>query len=65
MKKAHPEYVITQLADHAIATGKDRASLFSEYIVAHYRATGKLAPGCDARDFYAYLDSKKEKPTHV
>jgi len=58
--KPHPEYVIPQLADVAIATGKDRNCLWSEYIVANYRATGKLAPGCDARDFYAYLDQNKE-----
>jgi len=56
MKKAHPELVIPQLVIKAISSGKDRGSLFSEYIVAHYRATGKLVPGCDARDFYAKLD---------
>jgi hypothetical protein len=56
--KAHPERVIPQLADAAISTGKDRNALFSEYIIAHYRSTGKLAPGCDAKDFYAYMDSR-------
>lgn len=40
----------------AIATGKDRQSLFSEYIRIHWRTTGKIAPGCDAKDFYAALD---------
>ena len=59
--KAHPERVIPQLVDRAIATGKDRNCLFSEYIVFHYRATGNLAPGCDARDFYAYLDGLKQE----
>jgi hypothetical protein len=64
--KAHPEKVIPQLADRAIATGKERNALFSEYIVLHWRATGNLAPGCDTRDFIAYLDSKqKERTPHV
>lgn len=64
-KKPHPELVIPQLLDRAIASGKDRGSLYSEYIVAHYRATGKLAPGCDARDFYAALDEKQENKTWI
>ncbi len=55
-KKAHPELVITELVEKAISTGKDRTALFSEYIVLHYRSTGKLAPGCNAHDFYAVLD---------
>lgn len=54
--KPHPEYVIPQIADRSIATGKDRNMLWSEYIRFHYKMTGKLAPGCDAKDFYAYID---------
>ena len=60
--KAHPEYVIPQIADLAIATGKERNALFSEYIRYHYKCTGKLVPGCDARDFYAYLDKTNPTP---
>jgi hypothetical protein len=56
MKKAHPELVIRQIVFMAIRTGKGRGSLFSEYIQKHWRTTGKLAPGCDSRDFYAVLD---------
>jgi hypothetical protein len=59
--KPHPEYVIPQLLERAIKTGKERNSLWSEYIVAHYRATGNLAPGCDTKDFYAALDSYGHK----
>jgi hypothetical protein len=57
-KKAHPERVIPQLLERAIETCKERNSLFSEYIVFHFRATGNLAPGCDARDFYVALDQR-------
>jgi hypothetical protein len=59
--KSHPEKVIPALLEKAIATGKERNSLWSEYIVAHYRATGNLAPGCDAKDFYAALDASALK----
>jgi hypothetical protein len=56
-EKSHPERVIVPLVVKAMETGKDRASLFSEYIRLHYHATGNLAPGCDAKDFYAVIDS--------
>jgi len=63
MAKPRPERVIKELLEVAVKTGKDRASLFSEYIRYHYKATGCLQPNCDARDFYAaldeYLKSKK------
>jgi hypothetical protein len=59
--KPRPEKVIPQLLEKAIATGKERNSLWSEYIVFHYRATGNLAPGCDAKDFYVALDSSASK----
>jgi hypothetical protein len=55
-KKVHPERVIREIVRMAMKTGKDRAALFSEYIRIHYQATGRLAPGCDAQDFYAVLD---------
>lgn len=51
MSKPRPERVFKELLE-----GKDRASLFSEYIRYHYKATGRLSPDCDARDFYAALD---------
>ncbi|MEZ0396826.1 MAG: hypothetical protein ABWK53_10415 [Anaerolineales bacterium] len=59
--KLHPERVIEPLVRKALETGKDRASLFSEYIKLHFRATGNLAPGCDAKDFYFVLDQILEK----
>jgi len=37
---------------------KDRQSAWSEYIRIVYRATGSLAPGCDARDFFAAYDEE-------
>ncbi len=54
--KPHPERVVVALVEKALETGKDRQSLFSEYIRLHFRATGRLSPGCDAKDFYAVLD---------
>ena len=56
--KPHPEKVNQALLDRAIATRKPRNALFSEYIRVHYIATGDIAPGCDAKDFYAALDAK-------
>jgi hypothetical protein len=65
MAKPRPERVITELLELVLKTGKDRASLFSEYIRYHYNATGRLQPDCNARDFYAaldeYLQSRKNK----
>jgi len=56
-KKAHPELVWPELLGNARRAAKDRGSAWSAYIVAHYRATGSLAPGCDARDFFAAWDA--------
>jgi hypothetical protein len=56
MSKPKPERVYKELLETVVKTGKDRASLFSEYIRYHFEATGQLSPGCDARDFYAALD---------
>jgi len=61
MSKPHPERVFEELVRKALETGKERAALFSEYIKLHYRVTGKLVPGCDARDFYFVLDQILEK----
>ena len=60
-KKVHPEKVIPQLVEVAIKKAKDRGSSFTEYIIAHYRATGNLAPGCDARDFFVVYDDMVSK----
>ena len=61
MAKPDPSKVIPQLLEAAIQTGKERNSLYSEYIRLHYRTTGNLAPGCDAKDFYAALDAKQSE----
>lgn len=55
-KKPHPESVIPEIVKRVIETGKERNALFSEYIRFHYKYTGKLSPGCDARDFYFVPD---------
>ncbi len=60
-KKTHPERVIPQLAERAIIKAKDKNSVFSEYIVLHFRATGNLAPGCDARDLIAWYQINLSK----
>jgi len=56
MTRAHPELVIPELARQAMKGCKVRMHVYSQYIMAHYRATGNLAPGCDARDLYAWLE---------
>jgi len=47
------------LVESAILEAQDRGSAWTRYITAHYRATGNLAPGCDAVDFYAAYDIAK------
>lgn len=44
------------LVDRVLAMGKERNTWYSDYIVLHFRATGRLAPGCDAKDFYRWVD---------
>jgi hypothetical protein len=56
-RQPHPELVIEAILRKAMVQAKDRQSAFSEYIRLHYRATGNLAPGCDARDFFAAYDA--------
>jgi len=53
-KKLHPELIYYAWARGAMAGAKVRAELFTYYIMAHYRATGNLAPGCDFRDLLAW-----------
>jgi hypothetical protein len=54
-----------QLVTQAKEAAKDRQSAFSQYIILVYRSTGRLAPGCDAKDFFAAYDTliDKTKPT--
>ena len=60
--KVHPEKVNPALAEHVYKTlggsPKKRSSAYSDYIVLHFRVTGDLAPGCDARDFLAWWDAR-------
>jgi hypothetical protein len=56
-KQPHPELVHPGLLRKAMERAKDRRSAFSEYVRLHYRASGNLAPGCDARDFFAAYDA--------
>ena len=50
--RCHPEFVRKALS---LANG-DKQAAFTRYIQLHYRATGNLAPGCDAKDFQAMAD---------
>ena len=57
MSKPHPERVSPELLTEANKIAhRDRQAAFSQYIVLMFRATGKLGPQCDARDFYALYD---------
>ena len=56
MTKAHPERVIPQLAQIAMTGCTQRTHLYTQYIIAHYRATGNLASGCDARDLICWYE---------
>ncbi len=55
MTKVHPERVIPEMARLAMRECQVRTHVYTQYIMAHYRATGSLAPGCDARDLMAWL----------
>ena len=57
MSKVHVEDVNPDLAIAAIRGCTQRTHLYSQYIIAHYRLTGQLAPGCDARDLYAWYEA--------
>jgi hypothetical protein len=56
-RKDHPEKVIPEIAVRAIADTDQRTAIWSHYIMRHYQVTGNLAPGCDARDLYAWLEA--------
>lgn len=51
--KVHP--AIAKIALERASGDKQKA--WSEYIRAMYQSTGSLAPRCNAKDFYAYLNS--------
>ena len=53
--------VHTSLVEKVLSFGKPRNTWYSDYIVLHYRATGNLAPGCDAKDFYKFVDKYLEE----
>lgn len=54
MSKPKPEKAVPSMVIAALqrAAGDVKAA-WSQYIIVHYRATGSLNPGCDAKDFYA------------
>jgi hypothetical protein len=61
MAKPRPERVIPSLARLAIERARgDMKKVYSEYIRAHFQATGSLAPGCDARDLVAWIEKNAE-----
>lgn len=51
-----PDRVHPKCAVLAISKAKDDMHAWSEYVRIYFRSTGKLAPGCDARDFYAWWE---------
>jgi len=63
MAKPKPELIYPTLAREAwkMAKGVRNAS-YSQYILLHYRATGSLVPGCDARDLFAWYDQNSVGP---
>lgn len=62
-RRLHPELVYPVIAEKAmettIANGDQRGTLFTYYIILHYRGTGKLAPGCDFRDLLAWYEANR------
>lgn len=56
MGKVSTARVHPGMARAAKEKAKDRKAAWSEYIRIHYQGTGRLAPGCDAIDFYAVYD---------
>ena len=57
MTKVNLARVNPDLAAIAMRGCAHRTHLYTQYILAHYRITGDLAPGCDARDLYAWYDA--------
>lgn len=61
MAKKKDVIIHTGLVERVLSYKKPRNTWYSDYIVLHYRATGNLAPGCDAKDFYAFVDKYLEE----
>lgn len=65
MAKSDPSKVSLSLAKRALERANgDRQRAFSEYIKLRFQSTGKLGPGCDAKDFYACLDAIERHNDH-
>lgn len=54
MAKADPTKVIVPFARQAITLAAQANAAYTQYIKIHYRHTGRLAPGCDAKDLVAW-----------
>jgi len=54
--KTKPERVNGGLARQVMNKATLVTHLYSDYIVATFRSTGKLAPGCDNRDLIAWYE---------
>ena len=54
-RKADPSKVWGSAALKALDRAKVVSEAYTEYILIHYKATGTLAPGCDARDLIEWL----------
>jgi len=39
---------------------EDRQKAYSQYIILMYRSTGRLSPGCNAKDLQAFYDKEDE-----
>ncbi len=56
MAKPNPGKVDPGIARSAMANANGKVSaMWSQYIREHWRLTGDLAPGCDKKDFDAWL----------
>ena len=55
-RKGYADRVHPGMAEQAVRQSKHRNEVWTQYIIVHYRATGSLAPGCDAVDLFAWLD---------
>jgi hypothetical protein len=60
--KPQPNKVDGKLALDALSESKRRTEIWTHYIIAHYRATGNLAPGCDAKDLSAWIEGEPGLP---
>jgi len=56
INKVHPEMARAALKN---ANGK-RNGAYSQYILLWYRSTGRLSPGCNAKDLQNFYDVEEE-----